>query len=138
MQKELTIPFLPANLVKQFWRVDDSRADATRSSIRTEPNITYRNREAVLEYFRTHPGIGGYLWAEAWPNLVRYFGPDVKVVLEVLYYPGEMTEPVLVGWIQCYVDVDTGMQRLDAFQEHWLLDNLPDPKYHFNFNLEFR
>jgi len=74
----------------------------------------------------------------SWPVLVNYFGQEVEVVLQVLHYPDEQAEPELVGWIQVYNDVETGMQQFDAFEEEWFLDHAHELNSRFNFNLEFK
>jgi hypothetical protein len=69
---------------------------------------------------------------------MKYFGQDVAIVLEVLNYPQERVEPELVAWIQATDDVATALSKFDAFEDDWLLDHMPTPESHFNFNLEFK
>ncbi|MEZ4711713.1 MAG: hypothetical protein R3A44_31265 [Caldilineaceae bacterium] len=102
-----------------------------------EPHMHYRNTDQVLEYLHAYPAIGLFLQA-AWPQLVKHFGDQLEVTLELLYFADEQTEPELVGWIHYAGDLETGVRKLDAFNESWFLDNMDEFSGRLNFNLEFQ
>lgn len=103
----------------------------------TSPKILFRNTPQVRSYLDGHPDVNEFL-LQAWPSLIKHFGQDVEVVVELLFYPGEQIEPELVGWIQCTNDIETGLQKLDALSEEWFLHRTIEFNSRFNFNLEFK
>lgn len=110
---------------------------SSRPSLSALPKIHYRNAPQVREFLAVHSEINTFLEV-SWPVLVKYFGQEVEVVLQVLHYPDEQAEPELVGWIRIDADVETGMQQFDAFEEEWFLDHAHELNSRFNFNLEFK
>src|SRR5215213_1707571 len=81
---------------------------SSHPSLSALTKIHYRNAPQVREFLTEHSEINAFLQA-SWPALVRYFGQEVEVILQVLQYPDEQAEPELVGWIQIDADVETGM-----------------------------
>lgn len=106
-------------------------------SLSTLPRVHYRNAWQVRKYLDNHPDIDRFL-LKAWPNLIEQFGQNVEVVLELLHYVEEKADPELVAWIQCPDDVDSGIEKLDAFVDNWFLDHMGELSGRFNFNLEFK
>jgi hypothetical protein len=100
-----------------------------------EPKISYRNPMAVEAYLTRHPEVKDFIEV-AWPNLVRFFGQAIDVVLEVLTYPEEAAHEELVGWVQWAGDVHEGLERLERFDDEWFLDHMAEVETKFNFNIE--
>ena len=106
------------------------------SSLTDLPKIYLRNVDEVRAFLAGHPQVDRFL-RTCWPILVKHFGRQVEVALEVMCYPGEQVAPELVAWIQCSDPVPTGLAKLDAFQEEWFLDQIDVLNARFNFNLDF-
>ena len=100
------------------------------------PRVTFRNREAVVAFLERHPEIEPFL-GSALPVLTKCFDAPIEVDLEVMSYAYESAYDELVGWIQSTDDVDTGMKKLDRFEEEWFLDHMEMVHNKFNFNIEF-
>lgn len=94
--------------------------------------ISYRNPETVESYLASHPEIEVFL-SESWPGLEKHFGKDVSVILEVMTYPGEESYDELVGWIQSTDQIEVGLDKLEAFEEEWLTEQLRNVGNVFNF-----
>lgn len=101
------------------------------------PRILFRNAFQVRSYLEAHPDVNDLL-RQAWPQLVKIFGPAVEVVLELLYWAEELMEPELVGWIQSTDDIESGLQKLDAIADEWFLHRTDQFNTRFNFNIEFK
>ena len=101
-----------------------------------EFRISYRNPDEVMAYLERYPEIEGFMEA-AQPELTRYFGRTVHVILEVITYPEESDhQEELVGWIQSSDDVDEGLDKLGRFDDDWFLDHMDEINGKFNFNIE--
>lgn len=83
-----------------------------------EESYYTENADEVWEYLYEHPHLLGIL-AEARPVIARHF-PDARVVLEVDRDDGEQ----LIAHICTNQPVEMALQRLDAFDEEWWLDNM--------------
>lgn len=118
--------------------ITDVKSESTLvfSPLADLPRIYLRNGNDVRAFLASHPRVEPFL-SISWPFLIKHFGPQVQVTLELMQYPGEQVEPELVAWIQCSDPVLTGLAELDAFQEEWFLDQIDDINARFNFNLEF-
>lgn len=103
----------------------------------TLPHVYYRNAKQVRGFLAKHSHIAPFLQV-VWPTLIKYFGKDTEVYLELLDYPEAMTYPELVAWIQCSESVEDGLQKLDAFEDELSENNLHNVSPHFNFNIEFK
>lgn len=123
------------DITRPFEQINTPRSSLP--SLSALPKIHYRNAPQVREFLTEHSEINTFLQT-SWPALVRYFGQEVEVVLQVRYYMDEQAEPELVAWIQVYNDVETGMRQFDAFEEEWFLDYAHELNSRFNFNLEFK
>lgn len=98
--------------------------------------ISYRNPASVEPYLASHPEIQAFL-EESREGLETYFGKAVRVILEVIDYPGEHPHEELVGWIQSADPIDVGVDKLEKFEAEWLTRQLQKVGNVFNFNLEF-
>jgi hypothetical protein len=103
----------------------------------TSPRVSYRDYESVRAYLTAYPEIEGFL-EEAWLGLVRCFGSSVEIVLEVISYPQDGAYSELVGWIQSTDAVSEGLEKLERFEDGWLLEQLARVGNRFNFNIEFK
>jgi len=74
---------------------------------------------------------------EAYPYLVKCFGPDPQVMLEVVRDPEAEGVEELFAYILTPLPVDEALARLDKLDQEWFLDQLDRVGGRFNFNLEF-
>jgi len=100
-----------------------------------EERYSFRDGLAVRRFLLTYPHLIEVL-LEAYPHLVKHFGPDPQVALEVI------SDPEVEGWAQLFayiitsLPVDEALVRLDTLDREWFLDQLDQVDGLFNFNLE--
>jgi hypothetical protein len=99
------------------------------------PRIAYRNTKAVKEFLACHPEIEDFVNA-SWPALVQAFQGSVDVILELLSDPEGESDAHLVGWIQSTDDIQTGLEKLEQFEDEWFLDHMAAVDNKFNYNIE--
>lgn len=68
--------------------------------------------------------------------LVKYFGQPLEITLEVMSFPEDATEDELIAWIKSSDEIETGLDKLEGFNDEWFLDRMQEVDYCFNFNLE--
>lgn len=92
--------------------------------------------QAVCKFIRRHPSLADLL-IEAYAPLTDSFGPNPQVLLSVISDPEEAGLDELVGSIRTPLEPDEALERLDAFDEYWFLDQLNRANGKLNFNLDF-
>lgn len=92
--------------------------------------------QAVRKFIRRHPSLADLL-IEAYAPLADFFGPNPQVLLLVVSDPEEAGLDELVGSIRTPLEPDEALERLDAFDEYWFLDQLNRANGKLNFNLDF-
>jgi hypothetical protein len=97
---------------------------------------TVKEPRAVRKFIQKHPLLVDLL-IEAYTPLTDFFGPDPQVSLSVVSDPEEAGLDELVGSIQTPLSPDEALERLDAFDEYWFLDQLNRTNGRLNFNLDF-
>ena len=94
------------------------------------------NSLAVRQFIRLHPMLAEVL-LEACGPLSELFGPSPKVALSVARDPEQEDLTELVASILTPLEPDAALERLDALDEYWFLDQIDRVQGHLNFNLEF-
>ncbi len=102
-----------------------------------EPIIFYRNPEKVENFLALYPDIDKML-KECWPDLIKYFGESVSVILEVMIHNEEDAYEEIIAWIQSTDEIDDGLNKLDLFLDKWLTKQIETADDTFNFNIEFK
>ena len=110
--------------------------DITLVYAQLEKVYSFRNAEAVRRFLQTHPHLIEVI-LEAYPYLVKYFGPNPQVMLEVVGDPEAEGLEELFAYILTSLPVDEALARLDKLDQEWFLDQLDRIGGQFNFNLEF-
>lgn len=86
--------------------------------------------------FLERNGYLGDVLLEAFPQLQRYFGPDMHVDLILRFDPEEPYQE-LFGYVHNQRSIEDAQDSLDAFDDKWFLDNLHRTRGLLNFNLAF-
>lgn len=94
----------------------------------------FRNTEAVRRFLGAHPHLIEII-LEAYPYLVKHFGPNPQVMLEVVRDPEAERPEQLFAYILTSLDADEALDRLDRLDEEWFLDQSDRVGDFFNFNL---
>jgi hypothetical protein len=110
--------------------------DITLVYAQLEKVYSFRNAEAVRRFLQTHPHLIEVI-LETYPYLVKYFGPNPQVMLEVVGDPEAEGLEELFAYILTSLPVDEALARLDKLDQEWFLDQLDRIGGQFNFNLEF-
>lgn len=78
---------------------------------------------AITTFFAQHQDLAVWL-VRAWGILAKHFGADTNYLLKPSQrIPGD-DSPRFVVYIQTHLLVADAMERLDAFDEEWLLDQI--------------
>ena len=99
-----------------------------------EKVYSFRNTEAVRRFLHIHPHLVETI-LEAYPYLVKHFGPNPQVMLEVVRDPEAERPEQLFAYILTSLDADEALDRLDRLDEEWFLDQSERVGDLFNFNL---
>jgi hypothetical protein len=99
-----------------------------------EEIYSFRNVEAVRRFLHAHPHLIEVI-LEAYPYLVRHFGPNPQVMLEVVRDPEAERSEQLFAYILTSLNADEALDRLDRLDEEWFLDQFDRVGNLFNFNL---
>ena len=102
-----------------------------------KPVIFYRNPEKVENFLALYPDILNMI-KEGWPDLIKYFGESVSVILEVMVHNEEDAYEEIIAWIQSTDEIDDGLNKLDLFLDKWLIKQIETADDTFNFNIEFK
>jgi len=111
--------------------------DIDKSTIVYNPIIFYRNPEKVENFLALYPDIINMI-KECWPDLIKYFGESVSVILEVMVHNEEDAYEEIIAWIQSTDEIDEGLNKLDLFLDKWLTKQIEIADDIFNFNIEFK
>ena len=102
-----------------------------------KPIIFYRNPEKVENFLALYPDIINMI-KECWPDLIKYFGESVSVILEVMVHNEKDAYEEIIAWIQSTDEIDEGLNKLDLFLDKWLTKQIEIADDTFNFNIEFK
>jgi hypothetical protein len=102
---------------------------------RLEEAYSFRDALAVERFLDRHPQLIDLL-IEAHAHVVKHFGPDVHVVLEVVVDPESDIGEQLFAYISTTLTPGEALDRLDRVDEEWFLNQLDVAGGLFNFNLE--
>jgi hypothetical protein len=102
-----------------------------------KPVIFYRNPEKVENFLALYPDILKMI-KESWPDLIKYFGEYVSIILEVMVHNEEDAYEEIIAWIQSTDEIDDGLNKLDLFLDKWLIKQIETADDTFNFNIEFK
>lgn len=97
---------------------------------------TFRDRETVRDFLRSHPQLNDILM-EAQRPLRHRFGPSVKVTLDVIDDPDMSGHRQMFGVILTSLSIDEAFDRLQALRREWLVYQLDRARDLFNFTLAF-
>ena len=86
--------------------------------------MTINHPDEVEALLRTHPELRPYV-AEAARRLVVHFGDDATIVVDVTRAREEPEAPMLKILVETPLDGLAALERLDAFDEEWWLDQPP-------------
>jgi len=111
--------------------------DIDKSTKIYKPIIFYRNPEKVENFLALYPDIVKMI-KECWPDLIKYFGESVSVILEVMVHNEENAYEEIIAWIQSTDEIDEGLNKLDLFLDKWLTKQIETADDTFNFNIEFK
>lgn len=111
--------------------------DIDKSTKIYKPIIFYRNPEKVENFLALYPDIVKMI-KECWPDLIKYFGESVSVILEVMVHNEEDAYEEIIAWIQSTDEIDEGLNKLDLFLDKWLTKQIETADDTFNFNIEFK
>jgi len=100
-----------------------------------EASYSFRDEEAVRHFLQTHPHLIEVLF-EAQFHLLRHFGPDSQVTLEVFPGPESEGEKRLFAYIIIFLPVEEALTRLDKLDEEWFLNQSDRVDGLLNFSLE--
>jgi len=103
---------------------------------RLETIYSFRRKSEVWRFLRDHPHLVEIL-LEAVSCVRQFFGPAALVSLEITRDPEGSGRPWLFVYIRTSLPSDEALARLEAFDEEWFLDQLPQVVGQLNFNLEF-
>jgi hypothetical protein len=98
----------------------------------------YRSRDAlaVRRFLRNHPHLIDVI-LEAYPHLMKHFGPATQFDLEIVSDPeAEGWDQQLFAYIITPLPVDKALARLEKLDEEWFLSQLDRVGGLFNFDLE--
>ena len=111
--------------------------DINKSTKIYKPIIFYRNSEKVENFLALYPDIVKMI-KDCWPDLIKYFGESVSVILEVMVHNEEDAYEEIIAWIQSTDEIDDGLNKLDLFLDKWLIKQIETADDTFNFNIEFK
>lgn len=111
--------------------------DTDKSTEIYEPIIFYRNPKKVESFLALYPDIDKMI-KECWPDLIKYFGESVSIVLEVMVHSEKEAYEEIIAWIQSTDEIDNGLNKLDLFLDKWLTKQIETADDTFNFNIEFK
>jgi len=89
---------------------------------------------AVRRFLYAYPQLVEVL-LEAYPYLVKHFGPNPQVMLKVVRDPEAGRSEQLMAYILTSLDADEALIRLDRLDEEWFMDQFDRVGDLFNFNL---
>ena len=112
-------------------------SDIDKSTKIYKPIIFYRNPEKVENFLALYPDIVKMI-KECWPDLIKYFGESVSVILEVMVHNEKDAYEEIIAWIQSTDEIDEGLNKLDLFLDKWLTKQIEIADDTFNFNIEFK
>lgn len=122
--------FIKTRALWTSWNID-------KSTKIYKPVIFYRNPEKVENFLALYPDIDKML-KECWPDLIKYFGESVSVILEVMVHNEKEAYEEIIAWIQSTDKIDEGLNKLDLFLDKWLTKQIETADNTFNFNIEFK
>jgi len=100
-----------------------------------EEMYSLRDATAVRRFLQTYPHVVKVL-LDAYPYLLKHFGPDSQVTLEVVSDPEVADWDQLFAYICTPLPVNEALARLHKLDEEWFLDQLDRIDDLFNFNLK--
>lgn len=100
-----------------------------------EKMYSFRDAMAVQRFLQMHPHVVRVL-LDAYPYLLKHFGPDPQVVLEVISDREAESWDQLFAYVCTPLPVNEALARLDRLDQEWFLDQLDRVEDLFNFNLE--
>jgi len=115
----------------------DIECDPVQHLIIEKNTLEYRNPDKVESFLKDYPSIRSYI-KSILPSVPKYFGEKSKVILELMEFKTEKPFNELVAWIQFSGDLDDGLDRLDKFENDFLLNRIEEFCGLFNFNIEFK
>ena len=127
---DVTDEFIKTRALWTSWDID-------KSTKIYKPIIFYRNPEKVENFLALYPDIVKMI-KECWPDLIKYFGESVSVILEVMVHNEENAYEEIIAWIQSTDEIDEGLNKLDLFLDKWLTKQIETADDTFNFNIEFK
>jgi hypothetical protein len=97
----------------------------------------YHSRDAIVvqRFLQDHPHLIDMVF-EAYPYLMKHFGPAPQFVLEVVSDPEADGWDQLFAYIVTSLPVNQALTRLERFDEEWFLGQLDRVGDLFNFDLE--
>lgn len=90
----------------------------------------------VFKFLYNHPGLVEIVF-EAIYALRNVFGPDVSLELELVTDP-ETDETELFALVEVDLEPEVALQKLEEFDQNWLLDREEITHGLFNIDVQFR
>lgn len=103
---------------------------------RLEELFVLRSQGSVHQYLHKYPFLVDLLM-EAYVQIQKYFGPNPEVRLEVVADPEVQGLVEMFGYIVSGLRPQEAGERLQQFDHHWFLKQLPRVKGLLNFDVEF-
>ncbi|RMG63549.1 MAG: hypothetical protein D6715_11105 [Calditrichaeota bacterium] len=90
----------------------------------------------MFKFLYNHPGLVEIVF-EAIYALRNVFGPDVSLELELVTDP-ETDETELFALVEVDLEPEVALQKLEEFDQNWLLDREEITHGLFNIDVQFR
>lgn len=96
----------------------------------------FRDYTSVAAFLRQHPFLVGIL-LEAYERIQSYFGVGTQVVLELFSQPDNVDAQELFALIRTNLEPKEVIARLEAFDNEWWLDALPEARHKMTIDVEY-
>ncbi len=129
-------PSLATKDIGQTWTMQ-SASNSIRGLIYGLKN-TYdsNNFDTVAAFLEKHPFLILFL-KEAYCEIQRVFGSQIKVMLEIVHDPEIPHTSELIGYISSQLAAEDAVDKLVQLDAEWFLDQSHQVRRKFNFNLKF-
>lgn len=104
---------------------------------RVEEIFNFRDKSTVWHFLQNNSNLIGFL-LDSYIWVIKYFGPNSLVELEVVKDPEADGFEQLFAYIITSLPVEEALRRLSLFDDEWFLDQLDLVGDIFNFNLEIK
>lgn len=136
--KMMDVAFSLLKRVRESFFIDrkiENRPATFINSHRLDSLYDIPNSQEVDDFLVKHPKLMDFA-SRAFKQIRRYFSSEV-LSLEVVRDPDVSDYAQLCVYIHTSVTVKEAMERLNEFDDRWLLDHLDETNNLFSFNLRF-